>query len=481
MVTKQEILSQLQNSYDIISRDFLIAKKFNATIIMLDGMTNKESINRFVLEELQHADIKSINLNNITSTILSDGEVSIAKTAEDCLKGILNGDAILLCAGLDSAIQIGAKGYATRGISEPPTSIAIKGPREGFTEDMKKNSIMLRRKLKTKDLVLSIQKIGKYSGTNVLLCYIEGIADKTLVSKIKNRLEAIDIDGILDSSYIADLLDEKKHSIFKQVGTTEKPDIMAAKLLEGRIGIIVDGSPIALTLPFMLLEDYQSPEDYYEKPQRATFSRIIRLVAILTCVLLPAIYVSAQVFHIQLLPLRLLTKIMGSVREIPLPPAIEMFAVLLIFEILRESSVRMPKYVGNALAIVGGLVLGDTAVKAGIISSPSILIIAISSISLYTVPDQEGALTLLRVVFLAIGSTLGIFGIITAAAVLAIYLVSLSSFGTPYLAPFAPKISPDLKDGIFKSGLTGMKTRPYGISTNNHTRLKRQDYDGKAD
>ena len=289
---------------------------------------------------------------------------------------------------------------------------------------------------------------------------------------VKERLAKIEIDGILDASYVSKFLNEKKSSLFKQVGTTEKPDILASKLLEGRIGIVVDGSPIALTLPYILIEDFQSPEDYYTSPYKATVARGLRALSVFLAVLLPGFFVAAQLFHLQLIPLNFLLTIVNSIKGIPLSPSFEMFFTLLIFEILNEASVRMPKYVGMVVSIVGGLVLGETAVNAGIISAPALMIIALSGICLYTVPELVQTFSLVRIIILILAGSLGGYSIILAGAFFLIYLVSFEDFKTPLLAPYAPMILHDKRDGFYKGALTSQKERPVVFKSPNKTRLK---------
>jgi spore germination protein KA len=251
--------------------------------------------------------------------------------------------------------------------------------------------------------------------------------------------------------------------MFKQVGSTEKPDILVAKLLEGRVAVLVDGSPIALTLPFVLIEDFQSPSDYYNSPYNATIARIIRIFSVGVSVLLPAIFVSAQLFHLQLIPLSFLLTIVNSIKGIPLSPSYEMFFTLLIFEILNEASVRMPKYVGMVVSIVGGLVLGETAVNAGIISAPILMLVAFSGICLYTVPELERTMSMIRFGFLIVSGSVGIYGVIAGILFCLIYLISFESYKTPLLAPFSPLITKDLNDGFYKGFLLEEKSRPVSL------------------
>ncbi|MBQ8882044.1 MAG: spore germination protein, partial [Clostridia bacterium] len=268
---------------------------------------------------------------------------------------------------------------------------------------------------------------------------------------------------------------DKPFSIFHQTGVSEKPDVVTAKLMEGRVAIIVDGSPMALTVPFMVVEDYQSGEDYYERSSLATFLRIIRLISVFFSVLLPGLYVALQQHHYSVIPLRFLLTVMTAVNGIPLSPVSEIVFVILLFEIIREASVRMPRAVGMAMSIVGALVLGDTAVKAGIISSPAVMITALSSIALYTAPNQEGTLTILRLIFTFLGGFGGLYLLIVGICYLALYLTSLNGFSVAYTAPFSPIVAGDMQDGLYRVSLLRQQNRPKSIKNKNKKRRKGVD------
>lgn len=385
---------------------------------------------------------------------------------------VLDGNSLLIVDGLETGLIVGAKMLPARAVMEPPTDIAVKGPREGFIEDIKTNMALLRKRLKTPGLQFELTKVGKRSATNIAVCYLDGISDEKVKEEIVRRIEEIDIDCIPDSSYIADFIAPRKHSLFRQIGTTEKPDIFAAKLAEGRVGILVDGSPIALTAPFILAEDFQSSEDYFVSPFMATIFRAIRFAAVLIALLLPAFYVTSQLFKMQLIPLGLTLTIASSIQGLPLSPSLEMFLVLLVLEVLKEASVRMPKYVGMALSIVGALVLGEAAVSAGFVSTPAIIIVAFSGICLYTVPNFVETSSVLRWLFLIVGGSIGPFGIVLLVAFLIYYLISADAFGMPLLAPFSPLVPHDLKDSLVKYNMQSLKERPNLFRSPNKTRLK---------
>lgn len=392
---------------------------------------------------------------------------------KDTANEVVFGNVVLLCDGVDFALSFGIKKFEQRAIMEPPTSTVIKGPREGFVESLPVNLSLIRRRIKSPHLIFESSQVGRFSQTTVCLCYIDNVASGKLVKKVKKKLKAINIDAVLDSSYVAKYLSDARPTVFKRVGNTEKPDILVAKILEGRVAVLVDGSPIALTVPYLLIEDFQSPSDYYNSSYSATIARFIRLISVILALLLPALFVSAELFHLQLIPLSFLLTIVKSIKGIPLSPSYEMFFTFLIFEILNEASVRMPRYVGMVVSIVGGLVLGETAVNAGIISPPTLMIIALSGICLYTVPELEQPLSFIRLFFLIIGGSIGVYGLVIAVAILLIHLTTAESFGAPLLAPFSPLIKKDLKDSFYKGFLTEENSRPSSLGNKNKRRISK--------
>ena len=261
-------------------------------------------------------------------------------------------------------------------------------------------------------------------------------------------------------------------SIFPQSGVSEKPDVVCAKILEGRVAVIVDGSPMILTFPFLLIEDFQSGEDYYQRSSFATFLRFVRLLGVIAAVFLPGLYVALQVFHYNIIPMRFVLTLMSAVSGIPFKPLSETIFVIMLFELIREAGIRTPRAVGMAMSIVGALVLGETAVKAGIISSPAVMIVALSSLSLYTVPNQVGTMSILRIIFTLLGGVGGLYFILLGAVFITFYLTSLNAFDTPYLAPFAPLVTNDMKDSFARVSFPRMKNRPASIPNKNKRRQK---------
>lgn len=473
LLKNKKILKALLCSDDVIFFEFTAGSK-NALAVYVDSITDKETLGLQVIFPLKNANV-SQSVKKLAKTITC-ANVKTVTEIKEAANEVLNGSTVILIDGKAGGFAADVKKFDVRAIAEPPTELAIRGPRNGFIESIKTNLSLVRRYLKTTALKIETTEIGKYSSTTVAIMSIDGITDPSLVKKVKEKLKSVKIDGVPDSSYLSKILYERKNSLFKQVGSTERPDVLIERMLEGRIGILVDGSPFALTLPYLLIEDFQTAEDYYISHYRANLVRALRVLAIFLSVFLPGLFVSAQLFHLQLIPLNFLLTIVNSIKGIPLSPSLEMFFLLLIFEILNETSIRMPKYVGMALAVVGALVLGETAVNAGLVSTPAVLIMAMSGISIYTVPELTETTSILRFIVLLIAGSIGGYGIVLTEAFLTCYLCASENYGVPYVAPYSPLIPNDLQDGIYMSDVTSMPLRPQALNAKNK---RRQYADGK--
>ncbi|MDR1939742.1 MAG: spore germination protein [Clostridiales bacterium] len=460
-------------------------------ICYIDGLIDKLSVERNVIDALIKSRLQGGADNNadgqgqgktgeavtsyfdvLKAHISAADETATETDFEKLVKKIADGDVALFIGGAGEYYLFSIRSNPSRAISEPPTSTVLKGPREGFTEDMKINTALLRKRLRSRDFVVETIKVGRYTSTGVSLVYISSIADPNIVEKVRKRLKEIDVDGVIDSSYLAEFLKERKYSMLKQIGVSEKPDIVTAKLLEGRVAVVSDGSPIVLTIPFILIEDLQDSADYYKNDARSFFIRMIRIIGEILALLLPGFYVAVLTRHYQLLPMNFLISVINSVNELPFTVEIEMIFVLLIFEILNEASVRMPRYIGMSLSLIGAIILGDTAVKAGLISSPTVLIAAMSNIGIYCIPDEISSFSIFRLALVLASSLFGFFGLILCALAMTAYMLTYDSYGAPYLAPFAPYIREDIKDSIDKQSLLNLKKRPESIPHQNDIRMK---------
>lgn len=404
--------------------------------------------------------------NLLYSKVLSSNEVTQLYTIQEAVDKMLMGNALILVDDANVILGCDVEKITVRAVSEPPTSVVIKGPREGFNESIKYNLALIRRRAKTDDLVVKTMDVGKMTKTQVAVVYFNSVADKRIVKKVEEKIKNIKIDGIVDSYYIVSYLMKNPKSLFKQIGDTEKPDILVAKMLEGRVGILVDGTPIALTVPFILIEDLQNGDDYYSQSISISFVRVLRLIGVIFAVLLPGIYVALEKFHYKILPIEFLVTIMNTTQGIPFSPFIEVLFVVLLFEILYEANLRMPQYFGMAMSIVGALILGETAVNAGLVSPPTVMIVALSGITFYIIPSQAAQFSMLRLIAIVIGATLGLYGIMIFCVFIVSYLSSFDSYNSAYLAPTAPYIASDQKDLFVRKTLKDMKQRPKSIANN---------------
>ena len=468
MEEAQKILDKFATPDNVVTHEFKCGKKSGALIVHPD--LSDAAATRAVIFALENCAAKLGKLEDFSRYALPEYDVKILSDVDDCINKLLNGDMLLAVQGEDRYAVVNVRCYTTRSVTEPPAETVMRGPREGFIEDLKTNLSLLERRLKTPDLAIERMEIGRKSQTAVALCYISSVADEKVIKNVKKRLEKIDIDGIVDSHYLAPYIEENPMSLFNQTGLSEKPDIVAAKLLEGRVAIFVDGSPMVITVPFVLVEEFQSGEDYYQRSTYGTFIRLLRYMGLILALLLPGMYVALQNFHYALIPVRFMITLMTAIKGLPLSPLAETVFVILLFEIIREASVRMPRAVGMAMSIVGALVLGETAVNAGIISSPAVMVTALSSIALFTVPSIIGAMSVLRILYTLMGGLCGMFGLILAALFTLHYICSLNAYDAPYLAPFTPLVYSDFKDAIERGPFPSMKQRPKSIPNSNPTR-----------
>lgn len=468
----KQIKEKLNACEDVVLR-YIEVGDIVLNIIFVQDITSYETISDYIIKPLIQLDSFPLNEDKsefIAREVIQGREVKIINTISDAVEEILKGKVAVIIEDEKNFVLVDAAYFIARSISEPPTSTVLQGPREGFNEQIKNNISLIRRRLATADLVIKNLKVGRKTKTLVSIMYLENVTDINMVKKIYKKISQIDIDGVLDSHYIAEYLQMYPNSIFKQVGTTEKPDIAVAKMLEGRVVILVDGSPLVLTLPFLIFENFQSGEDYYTNHHHATFIRWIRVIGIALAVLLPGTFVALQLYHYGIVPLKFLVTIANTTQGLPFTPLIEMLFIVLLFELLNEASLRMPKYLGMAMSIVGALILGDTAVNAGLISPPAVMIVALSSMTSFTVADLSNQISLLRLGFIIIGAVFGLFGVLLGLVWLVSYMATLDSYGTAFLAPFAPKFRQDSKDFMNVVSRIEMQDMPRSIQSKNKIR-----------
>lgn len=387
------------------------------------------------------------NISAMLEQKISVSHVKEVATISGCVLQMLAGNPVVLIDGQNQAVSLGLAKAVKRAIDEPSAESMIRGPRDGFIEAIGVNTALLRRKIRSPELKIRSMKIGKYSQTEVLIAYMEGIADKTLVNEVLNRLQRIEIDGVLESAYIEEMIEDNPLSLFPQILSTERPDVAAANLLEGRVVILVDGTPFVLIVPISFYSLLQSPEDFYQRYSFSTAIRWLRYGFLVIALLLPSLYVAVLTFHQEMIPSSLFYSIARSREEIPFPVVIEALIMEITFEALREAGVRLPKQVGAAVSIVGAFVIGQAAVSAGIVSSPMVMVVAITGIASFMIPRYNAgiALRMLRFPLMLLSGTLGLLGLMLGVITVIVHLCTLRSFGIPYLAPMAPMKRREIK------------------------------------
>ena len=438
-------------------------------VLFMDGMINNEILGECVLRPMLkcRSELRGDELRDVLQkSILSVGEVKDEGCVAELLRAVLYGDSVILIDESSKALIINTKGWRTRGISEPNDERVLQGPREGFDEALMLNLAQLRRKLPTPDLCVESLTSGTKTDTKIFLCYLESVADIGVVNEIKRRVRKIDIDGVLDVNYISEQIRPHRHSLFKTTGTTERPDIVAARLLEGRVALMVDGTPVVLTAPYLFCENFQSDDDYYLNYTFAAIGRILRYICFFLSVSVPAVFLSLIAYHSYLLPTPLCISIAESRGGVPFPSYIEGFLLILIFEILRETGIRMQQSVGHALSIVGGLVVGQAAVEAKLISAPMLIAVSLSCICGLTIPRLKSAVFYLRLFLFALSVLFGLFGYLAGSVFILVRIFSLSSFGTDYTETLRRFSKQSLKDTVIRAPWWKMITRPYGLTKN---------------
>ncbi|MEW6624504.1 MAG: spore germination protein [Bacillota bacterium] len=473
------IKSILADNYDVVIREFTIGDKqqVEAFIVFIDGLIQENIVNDSILRPLMIdiRDVKSndfFDFNSIKKSALATANVREVETVGEAVQGIVSGNTALFLSISDKVLLIDNKGFESRGIEKPEMETVIRGPKESFGEVLQVNTALLRRKIKNSNLKLEKLKIGEQTQTDICIAYIKGIANEEIVCEVKNRLKDIKIDSVLESGYLEEFIEDAPFSPFPTIANTEKPDTVAGKILEGRVAIFVDGTPTVLTVPHIFIEGLMVSEDYYSRPYFVSIIRLVRLGAMLMTMLLPSLYIAIVTFHPELLPVELAISLAVASEGVPFPAFMEVFIMGLLFEVLREAGVRMPRAVGQAVSIVGALILGDAAIRAGIVGAPVVIVTALTAISSFVVPAQLDVLTMLRLVFVVIGTVMGLPGIMIAIIAVVIHMGSLRSFGVPYMVPLAPFFAAGWKDFVVRVPWWAMTGRPHLIGTERRQRQK---------
>lgn len=477
----EKIKKMLGFSSDITVREFTITPgtEIKAAVMFIKGLAERDLINEQVIGALMSNNRFNSAKNNIEffQMIKEYGIPSTYVSEEfdvnNIVTELINGNTILFLDKIDKVLIVGSTGWKDRAVSEPTTENVVRGPRDGFTENIENNTALIRRRIKSPDLRIESFKIGVKTKTTVLIVYLEGIAKEGIIKEVKNRLGRIKIDGILESGYIEELIEDTPMSPFPQIEHSERPDKVSAAILEGRIAILVDTTPYALIVPTIFFQFIQSADDYYERFPIGTLTRFIRLIAYFISVILPAMYIALTSFHQEMIPTTLALSIASSREGVPFPSIGEAFMMEATFEILREAGLRLPKQTGQTVSIVGGLVIGEAAVEAGIVSQVMVIVVALTGISSFAIPAFNAAASgrLLRFPLMLMASILGLPGILAGLSIIIIHLNSLRSFGVSYMEPFISANKGEFKDTVIRSPWWRMNRLPSFIARRGFTKV----------
>lgn len=445
------IKEKLKNNFDIVYRK-LTHKDTNLYIIFVSNLCDSKFISNYIIYPIIKDNNFSYSIENLQENIVSANSVGVVKDKDDAIMHILSGDVIILSDSSEDVIYIEAKGFAKRNVSIPSTESVIKGPKESFTEVLMDNISLIRRKVKNPKLKVENFVVGKATNTLVAICYLEGSAPAKLVHSLKNKIENINIDITLESSYIEEKI-SYNNSFFDTTSTSEKPDVVSSKILEGRVAIIVDGSPFVITVPHFFIENIQMADDYYTKKYFANLNRLIRWSALLICLFLPGLYIAITTHHFSLIPYIFVFRLAKSRAGVPFPTIIEVLLMTFFFQLVREAGLRLPQPIGQSMSIVGALILGDAAVGAGLASQATMVIVGITSISTFLIPKFYNAVSIWSIIFSITSSVGGLPGFYLTFCVFLAHISSLESCGYSYLYPIGTANKINTKDTLMRNNL----------------------------
>ena len=469
---KAKIQELFNNSSDLILHEFKTSLNTDTLVVYINGLIDKKALNDFVIKPL----IESLNSPyDIVSTIYVT-EIKEVNNINNVIYELVDGHVLLFHEDLEIAYVINLCRYEKRSVEESTSEQVLRGPRESFIEDLYINKTLIRRIIRNNNLVFEDYIFGEQTNTRVSIVYIKGIVNPRILDELKARLKKIKLDAVLDVHYIEEYLDDSPNSFVCTMFNTEKPDVLSAKILEGRIGIICDGSPNVLTVPKLFIENLMSAEDYYLRPKFCTYLRILRFISFFISVLLAGVYVALVNFHQEMLPTQLIISIAGQREGVPLPSLLEALIMIMFFEIMKEAGLRLPKPIGQTVTLIGGLVIGQAAVDAGLISAFMVIVVSATGIAEFVNPSLRELIVIYRLLMIVLGGLLGLFGIACGILIFIFHLISIKSFGVPFMFPVAPYDKEGMKDFLRRAPLRKMNYRPKYISDEN-TRKRNNTYE----
>ncbi|MGL4850412.1 MAG: spore germination protein [Clostridium sp.] len=448
----KSVKEQFEGSFDVKYRE-VNCSLGKATLVFVDNICSGDFINEYIVLPLKRNEYECKNVEDLLENVLDLANyVKDKNDLDDIFLHIVSGDVVIFIENYEEVLFCEAKGMVRRGIGIPVTENVLKGPREGFNELFVDNISLLRRKMKNSNLKFEPTYVGKKSQTVVCLAYIKGVAPEGLIEYAREKIKSLNMEFLLDTNYVEDKL-KNKNSIFDTVGYTEKPDEIAAKIMEGRVAILVDGTPFVITIPYFFLENFQMPDDYYINRTFANFTRVLRWMAFFLATFLPGAYVAIITYHFSVIPSLFLFRLAVSRAGIPIPTVLEVIIMMISFQIIKEAGLRLPQPIGSAMSIVSALILGEAAVGAGIASRITIIVIAISMLSYFLIPKMYSALSVWALVFVLAGGTFGLPGIFSLTVVFIAKIAELETGNYPYLFPLGSFEKFNFKDVLFRGKL----------------------------
>ncbi len=468
------IKNAFSNSADLTLREMVFpnAARTKFAVFTLEGMVDGSDVAQMILNPVFNYNGRGecLSLRGeelfkfVFDSVLSGAETNAEDSFDKVIEKLVSGFAVVFIDGFHNALSVGTQGYKSRGVEEPNAEAGQRGSREGFIEPIKPNMGLLRRRLPSTDLVFENMTVGTEVAASICICYRKSKASEDILQMLRARLKSCNLQTVLASGYLVTYLEDNgSKSLFSGVGVTERPDTAAGKLNEGRVAVMVDGSPSVLIVPRLFIENFQSFDDYTNRPYYSSFVRVLKYCAFLISVFLPALFVAVLAYYPQLIPRELLGNIITSASKTPFPIMIEVLLMYFIYEITRESGLRVPKPLGQTIGIVGGLVIGESAVNAGIIGAPTLMVVAISAVCAFAVPDLYSPAAMLRPAFILLGGILGIWGIAMGAFTVTVGVGAKTSFNIPYLSPIAPFSAKGMQDVFVRANWKTLSGRPVKI------------------
>lgn len=459
----------LGNSPDINFHSFQVGANPGAqvAVIYIEGLIKMSNVNEFMSLSLRYENSDLIDNDSIFESMLARASATLGKLKvitdwDGMIHALLSGDIVILMDGRDGAVIADIRGGEQRTITEPTTEVTVRGPKDCFLESIDTNISLIRRRLKNPNLRLETMTVGNESKTDIAIMYIKGVTDDQLVREVNLRLSDIQVDAIQGSGYIEELIRDQTFTPFPTIFNTERPDMAVANLLEGRIVLLCDGTPFTLIMPTTFSQFLKSTEDYYQRYDFAVFMRAIRYCSFFILLLLPSSFIALTTFHHEMIPTTLVINLLAQREGIPFPAFFEAMIMEVSFEIMREAGIRMPRAIGQAVSIVGAIVLGSAAVEAGVVTAMMVIIVALTGIASFSIPGvpMNNAVRMIRFPMMILASTFGFFGIMMGIFFLVAHMTSLKSFGVPYLYPFSPFDPWRQKDTVWRSPFKSSRTRP---------------------